>query len=418
MKRSWLPIATLLGLACGGGGDATLPGDGGTAGDGGGGVQPDGRPDPGPGAIGEWTDEPGACPTGATRADITTAAQMADASRGDGPIADCYFVHDGTYVQSGTSPILYFTRGGSAAQPVVWVGQSRAGVQIRGRASFDAGAPFVTLSNMTLDLTGYTQSGAFNTVTVLADHVTVRRLTVTGDCATGLRGGAIEVDGGADVLIEDNLIEKFGQCQGDGHLDHGVYLGSGSDITIRNNLVRGNSSRGIQLNTEGGAFGTLSGILIERNRITGNGHRDYEDGIVVNGAGAGAISNLVVRRNLIYRNYYAGIRFVGDAISGVTIEYNTFVDDGAQTSAPGRSEVNLDDGTPAGSITRNIFVAERTLINTCAPSLTFSDNVVDGPATGGCVGTITAVDPAFVDAAGGDFHPTATAASGYGAYAP
>jgi parallel beta-helix repeat protein len=148
------------------------------------------------------------------------------------------------------------------------------------------------------------------------------------------------------VLIEDNLIEKFGQCQGDGHLDHGVYLGSGSDITIRNNLVRGNSSRGIQLNTEGGAFGTLSGILIERNRITGNGHRDYEDGIVVNGAGAGAISNLVVRRNLIYRNYYAGIRFVGDAISGITIEYNTFVDDGAQTSAPGRSEVNLDGGTP------------------------------------------------------------------------
>ena len=402
--------AWLLAIAaCGGSGAVASDGAGGS---------PDAPVDPGPGAIGEWVDAPGACPAGATRAEIHTAAEMADASRGKGPLADCYFVHDGTYVQTGTSPILYFTRAGTAAMPITWVGESRAGVIVKGRAAFETGKPYVSLSNLTLDLSGYVQADAFNTVTVLADHVTLRRLTVTGDCATGFRGGAIEVDGGHEVLVEENLIEKFGQCAGDGRLDHGIYLGSGSAITLRNNLIRGNSSRGIQLNTEGGGFGTLDAVVIERNRITGNGHRDYEDGIVVNGDATGTISNLVVRRNLIYRNYYSGIRFVGDAITGVTIEHNTFVGDGAQTTAPGRSEINLDGGTPGATVTRNILVAERTAINACAAGITLTDNLVSGTAAGDCVTGVVALDPGFVDAAGGDFHPTAAGAAAYGAYAP
>lgn len=408
MRIVWLALGC---AACGGGGgnggDADAPV-----------ATVDAPHDPGPGAIGEWVDAPGECPAGTTRADIRTVAELHDAARGDGPIATCYFVHDGTYVQSGTSPDLYVTRGGTATAPIFWVGESRAGVVIKGRAAFEVGNPYVSLSNMTFDLTGYVQAGSFNTITVLADHIDLRRLTVTGDCATGYKGGAIEVDGGQHVVIEDSLIEKFGQCAGDGHLDHGIYLGSGADITVRNNVIRANSSRGIQLNTEQGAFGTLATILIERNRIYGNGHRDYEDGIVVNGDQAGAISSLTVRRNLIYRNRYSGIRFVGNAISGVLVEHNTFVDDGAGTTGAARSEINLDGGTPSGTVQGNIFVAERTLINACAGTLAIDDNVVFGQATGACVTNTHALDPGFVDAVAGDFHPTAMAAQAYGAYAP
>ena len=35
-------------------------------------------------------------------------------------------------------------------------------------------------------------------------------------------------------------------------------------------------------------------------RIYENGHGDYEDGIVINGADTGTISNVVVRRNLFF----------------------------------------------------------------------------------------------------------------------
>src|SRR5258708_3827846 len=54
------------------------------------------------GSVGDWTDAPGACPTGMPQIDITTAAELSSASRGDAPYdtnapATCYFIHSGQY---------------------------------------------------------------------------------------------------------------------------------------------------------------------------------------------------------------------------------------------------------------------------------------------------------------------------------
>lgn len=369
-------------------------------------------------AIGEWTDVPGVCPAGATRVDITTVTEMEDASRGDAHAeGTCFFVHDGVYTQNGSTLPLYFMRGGTAASPITWVGESRTGVVIHGRATFEA--PGIVLSNMTFDLTGYSQAGSFNTITVLADDITISHVTLTGDCMTGLRGGHIEVDGGVgNTLVDACLVERFGQCTGDGHLDHGIYLAAGHDVTIRNSVIRGNSSRGIQLNTEGGSFGTLSRILIEQNRIYENGHRDYEDGIVMNGSGTGNITDVTIRYNLFYRNYYSGVRFTGDVITGVSIVHNTFVSDGMASSGAGRSEINLDGGAPGLSVTRNVFVPQRTVINACEAGTMIDDNLVLGDASGACVTGTVAADPTFAAAMSDDFRATSPAAAGYGAYAP
>lgn len=368
--------------------------------------------------IGEWNDAPGECPAGSTRVDITTVTEMEDASRGDAHTeGTCFFVHDGVYTQRGSTLLLYFQRGGTAASPITWVGESRDGVVIHGRATMEASG--ITLANMTFDLTGYSQSGSFNTITVLADDVTISHVTLTGDCATGLRGGHIEVDEGAGhTLIDSCLIERFGQCNGDGHLDHGIYLAGAHDVTIVNNVIRENSSRGIQLNTEGGAFGTLDQIRIERNRIYENGHRDYEDGIVFNGTGTGDITNVTIFHNLFYRNYYSGIRFTGDVISGIRISANTFVGDGSASTAAGRSEINLDDGTPEAIVSGNLFVPERTVVNTCAAGLSIDGSFVMGDASGSCVVNVNQGDPGFVDAARDDYHTTDIHAFVYGAYAP
>lgn len=407
MRIAWL-IATCA--ACGGGGGHTPDGPGaGSA---------DAPADPGPGEPGAWTDAPGECPAGTTRADIRTAAELHEAARGDGPIATCYFLHDGTYLDDVSSPHFYVTRGGTAAAPIHFVGESRAGVIIKGRATIEVGNPYVSISNMTFDITGYTKTGSYNTISVLADHVVLSHLTVTGDCMTGHQGGAIEVDGGHDVLLEANLIEKFGRCITDPHLDHGVYLASGGDITVRNNVIRGNASRGIQLNTERGMFGTLDTVLVERNRITANGHGDYEDGIVLNGDQTGTITGVTIRRNLIYANYYSAVRFVGNAISGVVVEHNTLAGNGASSALASRSEINLDGGTPGAVVKKNLVVAQHALVNTCAGALVLDDNAVLGPASGACVTNTLAADPQFVDAANGDLHPQNPAVAAYGAYAP
>jgi hypothetical protein len=386
------------------------------------------------GEIGTWTDGPGTCPSGMTRVDLSSVSDLANASRADGshasdPASVCYFIHNGTYPQSGSSQSMYVLKGGvDADHRRIFVGESRTGVVVKGRANLEFGVSHVQISNLTFDLTGYSQSGSFNTLNLSADCTDIRvdHVTFTGDCKTGANGGHVEVNGATDVVVEACLIEKFGRCGPNGHQDHGVYLASGSLITIRNNDIRGNASRGVLFNTQGGEYGTLDGVKIEGNRIHDNGHADYEDGIAMNATDTGMISNVVITHNLIYANYYSGIRQVGDAFSAVLINKNTFTMNGQLSTASGRSEVNLDDtGSGAStSINRNIIVAANRVLNDCYDSLPrgyhLDDNLVQGIApagnAGNCISASTSTDPRFISAATADFHPQNSAAVAYGAY--
>jgi hypothetical protein len=386
-----------------------------------------------------WTDTPGACPAGIPQIDITTAAQLASAARGqdaytgDAP-STCYFIHDGTYTTTGA--VFYVLKGGvPGGSRRYFIGESRTGVVIHGRGTVEDGVSDVTISNMTFDLTGYVQSGSFNTLgigstpTGTGKNITVDHVTFTGDCMTGANGGHIEINSGDGVLVEDCIIEKFGRCGPLGHQEHGVYLANGKHLTFRNNLIRGNASRGIQMYTNGGAYGTLEGVTIECNRIYQNGHEDYEDGIVINSSGTGNIDAVVIQRNLIDHNFYSGIRFAGGLESNILVQDNTFDANGAGSTSTSRSEINIDAaGGGAGTkFVHNIFNVGNTLINTCydGASLGFSigDSFVHGSvptgATGNCItATLTMGDPQFVNAAQGDYHTMNAAAATYGVYAP
>ncbi len=384
-------------------------------------------------AIGEWTDAPGTCPLGLPRVDIHSIGELESASRGEDayaadPPGTCYFIRNGAYRQ-GSRLAFYVRRGGLPGASRYFVGESRDHVAIVGRAAIDDGVSHVTIRNLTLTLTGFQQSGSFSTLTIgNGSDITVDHVTFTGDCATGRSGGHVETNRTEGLLIEACLVEKFGQCAGEGRLDHGIYLTSGQNITLRNNVVRGNSSRGIQLYTAGGDSGTLDGIVIENNRIYANGHGDYQDGIVINGSDRGTISRVTIQRNLIYRNFYSGIRFAGPATSGIQVIHNTFLDNGAGSGGGGRSEINVDDrGTAAGTLSsRNIFSVGHSLINDCydAAALGFiiRDNLAQGAlprdAAGSCVKDTIVADPMFFDAAAGDLRTRNPAAAAYGAYAP
>jgi len=340
---------------------------------------------------------------------------------GDSPDT-CYFIHDGDYADAN-NVLMWIQKGGLRGAPRVFVGESRGGVVIRARATVEA--DHVQLYNMTFDISGYPGKGSFNTITIKgADDVSVSHVTLTGDCQTGASGGHIEVEAANNVLVECCLIERFGRCDGDGHLDHGIYLASGTDIEIQNNLVRENSSRGIQLNTQAGEFGSLASVLIENNRIHANGHRPYEDGIAVNARESGTVTDLTIRHNLIYDNYYSGLRFVGSALSAVTVTRNTFYMNGVGSKVASPSEINLDDiGSGAETMVRtNIFQVAIELLNSCYDAGPRGFSVVDNlgfPDPGAlpeCVQEVGVLDPEFADALGADFHATAAAAAGYGAY--
>ena len=376
--------------------------------------------------------------------DLRAASRSEDAPYSQDPPETCYFIHNGTYFQKDRSLLLYVFKGGTSANPRVFVGESRTGVVIRGRATTgDSDNPGsrianIVFSNMTFDLSGGlpgydANSDAFNTLTLNANasNVRVDHVTFTGDCRTGLRGAHIETDGIDGLVVDSTLIENFGHCDhrnGLGHEDHGVYLANGKNITIRNSVVRGNSSRGIQFYTLSDEGDTLDNVTIERNRIYANGHADYEDGIVLNGSGPDTISNVTVARNLIYKNFYSGVRWAGPATSAVQVLNNTFYHNGSGSSSADRSEVNVDDVGTAGpsTVTRNLFSVGVSLINNCnggaRQGFALKDNLSDQAApsgsSGDCVASLVRADAQLADPENGDFHPRNAQATAYGAYAP
>jgi hypothetical protein len=383
-----------------------------------------------PREIATWADGPGACPKGEKRVEIAKLQDLEDASRGEGrfamdPPETCYLIKNGTYVER-QSPVLWVRKGGSKIAARRFVGESRSGVVIRGRANIVEGSDHVVIENLSFDLAGFSKQSSFNTMDVAAADVTISHVTFTGDCATGSKGGHIEVVGGRDVLIDSCIVEKFGHCGPRGHEDHGVYLAFGTGITIRNSIIRGNSSRGILFNTQQGSYGKIKNVVVEYNRICDNGHANYEDGIAVSMQGTGNVDDVMIRNNLIYGNYYSGLRFVGTMTSKFLVERNTFYANGARSTASGRSDLNLDD-TGSGAkttVTKNVFVGSKAMLNDCydATSRGFriKDNVLFGAraTTGGaaCVSGTINLDPQLVMPGSADFHARSLAADGYGAY--
>lgn len=268
--------------------------------------------------------------------DIDTVARLASASRGeDAYVGDApstwYYIHDGVYAQSGT--LMFMTKGGvPGGAHRYFVGQSRAGVVIHGRAAIDDAVGDITLQNLTFDLTGYSESKSFNTLT----------------------------------------------------------------------------------------------ILIERNRITENGHADYEDGIVINGSGTGAITNVTIQRNILDHNYQSGVRFAGGVESGIVITRNTFAANGAGSSSPSRSEINLDamGGAAGTAISANLFDVGNALINDCHDAATFNSASATTSSTAWCRAVRRPIawrsKPRAIPSSSippkGDFHPGNPAAAAYGAY--
>ena len=72
----------------------------------------------------------------------------------------------------------------------------------------------------------------------VGDHV-----TLTGDCQTGSTGGHIELNGTVGTLVDSCVVENFGNCGPDGHLDHGIYIASTESSVV---VIEGERSSLVQ----------------------------------------------------------------------------------------------------------------------------------------------------------------------------
>jgi parallel beta-helix repeat protein len=218
-------------------------------------------------------------------------------------------------------------------------------------------------------------------------------------------------------------VQGFGHCGS--NRDQGVYLESGQDITLRNNVIIGNAARGIQLYTgdvgdSSGQYGVLKHVTIQGNLIESNGHDNYQDGISLDGAYP--ISDVRIIHNVAIDNDYSGVRFNSPKVTGIEISHNTFIRNGTRATQGSPSQINVDGGAGARAmIERNIFVNGPALLNACARTdgtFQLNDNVVfatnrTGPS--GCVSNVVSADPQLHE---GDYRPTNPVIVQYGAYSP
>jgi parallel beta-helix repeat protein len=134
---------------------------------------------------------------------------------------------------------------------------------------------------------------------------------------------------GSDHLVEGNKIIVTG---GGNKLDHGIYVMSGSNYTIKNNYVSGAAGYGIHIydETKNNHSGVIENVVVEGNVVTGTRIRDA---IIIATGNIGAIArNITVKNNIIYGNSYAGIE-IRTAVENIMIYNNTIHGNGESANA-------------------------------------------------------------------------------------
>ena len=329
--------------------------------------------------------------------EVSTSQDLIDASRGKGRFAACapgttFLIKNGTYrTPAKIQTLMCVKKGGEPDNPRIFRGESRAGVIIYGRATITA--DHVNLENMTFDLRGFTpeKDHSFSTISMVsASDLHISHITCTGDGTKGRRGGHIEIRASdpqrvpEKIEIDNCLVEGFGE-RGDAEdkLAHGIYLGEGRKVTIKQCVARNNTGRGIQLFSHFPDAGMIEQVLIEGNRIHHNGRQPYTDGLVISAVASGnpdVLSGIIVRHNIIFRNTFSGIRIKTQAIKNLRIENNTFYQNA--TGFPAGGELFFDTGADqvAMTVQRNIFVSPRPAVQSWRrlDDLTARDNLVEG----------------------------------------
>ena len=243
---------------------------------------------------------------------------------------DRVIVNDGTYRGSGsnTTPIVTVNRGGNAGNYVIFQSANRWGARLDGQNRFAAGIAFgngVSYVRITgFEMYGMATGAPGGAVAIDLENaggfinIAGNNFHDIGKICTDSAYGQDAIFGATthDIVIEQNFIHDIGRfAPGENgckpstsyyqNHDHGIYIASGSNYTIQNNIFY-NNLRGwsIQLYPH-----ALSNISIVNNTFAAA--NPYREGQILVGA---VIGNSVISNNIFYQPTIAGIDF--DFIAG------------------------------------------------------------------------------------------------------
>jgi uncharacterized protein DUF1565 len=291
---------------------------------------------------------------------IQHAADIVNA--GDGVL-----VEDGVY--TGGSTVVYINRNGTAANRIVFRAANRWGAVIDGQSNTSTTGIAIPGGYVWVEGFEVKNTSRYGIDTDVGhDQVVIgNHVHDIGHICTGTTGGIVGIDAYASgLVIAGNVIHDVGRlgpgeggCTDGGgnnnwqNHDHGIYNGIGTNVLIVNNVFY-NLTHGWAIQRYDGQGAVVHGLFILNNTFVGaNPNRDGQ--VII----ATETSNLVIANNIFYQPATAGVLFEG-AGSGTTL-------------------------------TGNLSTAA---LQTGGSGLIMSDNGVG--------------DPLFVNAAGLDFHLTAS----------
>jgi parallel beta-helix repeat protein len=231
---------------------------------------------------------------------------------------------------------------------------------------------FITFENFTIR--NAPRSGIY---VATSSHITVRDMKIHNN---GKQFGAVDcycwgiVTGFSEyMLVENNEVFNNGQ--------HGIYIGNSADFPIiRNNLVYGNRTSGIQVNGDclQGGDGSITGAVIENNILHDNMSKTLS--IV-------SMSDSVIRNNLLYDNMSAngagGIHLTDEPGCGLPSNNNLVVNN--TIVEPLRAGIRITDNASGNVIFNNIIVSPNPIADQPENSQNFIDtqsNIKKTSATG------------------------------------
>lgn len=226
--------------------------------------------------------------------------------------------------------------------------------------------------------------------------------------------GVLEAQGSSGWRVLGNFLHDNGNTK----LEHGIYLGgygSQSDWEIGWNRIQNQAGgRAIQL------YGHQPGDAISDVWIHDNEIVDIDrDGVVLGATDADVLTltNIRIENNVFLRAgrcVGSGVRVNNDTASGVTVAFNTFVDNGGGTAPCDQSagEVQgqlLLEAAAAVDASSNLLLAAgaESYVDeqTAAGVLTGSHNLFFGAGAAPAFdAAAVAADPLLVDVASGDLH--------------
>ena len=263
--------------------------------------------------------------------------------------SDVAVAGDTVIVRAGIYAGARFSRSGTAAAPIRFVGEAGAVVQTKGSLNTNndnlwvRNASYIHLEGFEVHSAGRAGIAVQGEPTAHVIGVVLRNNHCHNNSRWGIFTGYAE-----EIRIENNETSYSA-------IEHGIYVSNSADNpVITGNKAHHNNASGIQINADPflSGDGIISNALIDSNII-------YENGV----AGGAAINlasviHSVIQNNLLYKNHASGIAGWddGEGSNQFGTHHNKFYNNTIVQASDGRFVMTLLNGSTNNEIKNNILL--------------------------------------------------------------